>query len=76
MQEAKLLIQNNQIWVYEIRMYGREAQIASIVATTRVTETVAAITKVFTDEAWRSRGCAERLTRHVCEQWVLRCICH
>ncbi|TBU45252.1 hypothetical protein BD309DRAFT_860636 [Dichomitus squalens] len=66
-QEAKLLIQNNQVWVYEIRMPGGEPEIASIVAATRATETVTAITKVLTDPTWRSRGCAERLTRHVCQ---------
>ncbi|KAI1789750.1 hypothetical protein LXA43DRAFT_892183 [Ganoderma leucocontextum] len=68
MQEATIMIQNNQVWVHEIRASGGKAEIASIVATTRTTDTVAAITKVFTNPGWRSLGCAERLLRHVCQQ--------
>ncbi len=67
-QEATIMIQNNQLWVHEVRASGGRAEIASIVATTRTTDTVAAITKVFTNPKWRSRGCAERLLRHVCRQ--------
>ena len=66
-QEATIMIQNNQVWVHEVRGSGRR-EIASIVATTRTTDTVAAVTKVFTNPKWRSRGCAERLLRHVCQQ--------
>ena len=65
--EATIMIQNNQVWVHEVRASGRK-EIASIVATTRTTDAVAAITKVFTNPKWRSRGCAERLLRHVCRQ--------
>ena len=43
---------------------------ASIVAVTRTSETVAGVTKVFTNPRWRQRGCAERLVRHVCQQYV------
>lgn len=67
-REAELLIQRQQLWVHEVKVLGQEPSIASIVAVTRVTETVAGITKVFTNPQWRSRGCAERLTRHVCRQ--------
>ena len=67
-REATIMIQNNQLWVHEVRASGREAEIASIVATTRTTDTVAAITKVFTNPKWRSRGWAERPLRHVCQQ--------
>ncbi|RPD81891.1 hypothetical protein L226DRAFT_555942 [Lentinus tigrinus ALCF2SS1-7] len=66
-REAELLVQKRQLWVYEIQCPGREPEIACIVAVTRTTATVAGITKVFTDSRWRSRGCAERLTWHVCQ---------
>ncbi|PIL31699.1 hypothetical protein GSI_06402 [Ganoderma sinense ZZ0214-1] len=67
-REATIMIQNNHLWVHEVRPSDREPEIASIVAATRTTDTVAAITKVFTNPKWRSRGCAERLLRHVCQQ--------
>ncbi|KAM5530598.1 hypothetical protein V8D89_015606 [Ganoderma adspersum] len=67
-REAAIMIQNNQLWVHEVKASGRDAEIASIVATTRTTDTVAAVTKVFTNPKWRSRGCAERLLRYVCQQ--------
>ncbi|KAH9951033.1 hypothetical protein B0H21DRAFT_776417 [Amylocystis lapponica] len=66
-QEATLLIRNRQLWVHEVQVPGQPAEIASIVAVTRTSDTVAAITKVYTNPRWRQRGCAERLTRHVCE---------
>jgi len=66
--EAKLLIQNGQVWVHEICARGQRPEIASIVAVTRTSETVAGVTKVFTNPRWRQRGCAERLVRHVCQQ--------
>ncbi|CAL1695213.1 unnamed protein product [Somion occarium] len=67
-QEATILVQNGQLWVHEITIPGEGTDIASIVAVTRTSETVAAITKVYTNPTWRSRGCAERLTRRVCAQ--------
>jgi predicted GNAT family acetyltransferase len=57
--------------VHEICLPNQEAEIASIVAVTRTSETVAAITKVYTNRQWRQRGCAERLTRRVCKEYVL-----
>lgn len=71
LQEAQLLISKRQLWVHEIRYHGKAPEIASIVAVTRTSDTVAAITKVYTNRGWRQRGCAERLTRQVCKQCVL-----
>ncbi|KAI0375260.1 hypothetical protein BV20DRAFT_1117663 [Pilatotrama ljubarskyi] len=62
--EAITLILNGQVWVHTAGEQG--SQIACIVAVTRTTDNVAAITKVYTCPEWRSRGCAERLVRHVC----------
>jgi len=65
--EATILARSGQLWVHEISMNGQRPEIASIVAVTRSSDTVAAITKVYTNPRWRQRGCAERLTRHVCK---------
>ncbi|KAG2069146.1 hypothetical protein BDR04DRAFT_719764 [Suillus decipiens] len=67
-EEAELLIENGQVWVYEIKEEGGETDIASIVAATRQSDTVAAITKVYTPEKWRRKGRAERLVRRVCRE--------
>ncbi|KAL6310123.1 hypothetical protein BKA93DRAFT_821181 [Sparassis latifolia] len=69
-REAALLVRNGQLWVHEICAPGQPAEIASIVAVTRTSDTVAAITKVYTNPRWRQRGCAERLTRRVCEHFL------
>ena len=69
MREAKELTKTGVLWVHEIDD-GSNKGIASIVATTRQGPTVTAITKVFTNPSYRSRGCAERLVRRVCHQWV------
>lgn len=66
-EEARLLIDNGQIWVHEIKE-GGETDIASIVAATRQSDTVAAITKVYTPEKWSRKGRAERLVRRVCRE--------
>ncbi|KAJ7496685.1 hypothetical protein FB451DRAFT_1208378 [Mycena latifolia] len=67
-KEAATLIRNNQIWVHGIRRVGDLGDdIASIVAFTRNSDTVATISKVFTNPTWRRRGCAERLVRRVCK---------
>ena len=63
-----MLIAGRQLWVHEVRQQGRKPELASIVAVTRTSETVAAITKVYTNPRWRKRGCAERLTRKVTKQ--------
>lgn len=68
LREASLLIREGKLWVHEVRMRGRAPEIASIVAVTRTSDTVAAITKVYTNPRWRKRGCAERLTRKVTKQ--------
>lgn len=65
-QEATYLIRNNMLWVHELVRRGQPAEIASIVAITRSSESVAGITKVFTNPATRNMGCAERLVRSVC----------
>ncbi|KAJ7658535.1 hypothetical protein B0H17DRAFT_1096801 [Mycena rosella] len=68
LKEATTLIRNNQIWVHGIRRAGDVVEdIASIVAFTRNSDAVATISKVFTNPAWRRRGCAERLVRRVCK---------
>jgi predicted GNAT family acetyltransferase len=67
-KEATLLVRNKQLWVHEIRQDDAVPEIASIVAVTRESNTVSAITKVYTNPQWRRRGCAERLVRRVCKQ--------
>lgn len=67
LKEAKLLISKSQLWVHEISEAGMAPEIASIVAVTRTSESVAAITKVYTNPRWRQRRCAERLVRRVCK---------
>lgn len=67
-EEATRLIRDGQLWVHEITARGQAPELASIVAVTRTSETVAGITKVYTNPKWRQRGCAERLTRFVCKQ--------
>jgi predicted GNAT family acetyltransferase len=56
--------------VHEIKE-GGETDIASIVAATRQSDTVAAITKVYTPEKWSRKGRAERLVRRVCREYEL-----
>ncbi|KAH7916418.1 hypothetical protein BJ138DRAFT_1108783 [Hygrophoropsis aurantiaca] len=64
--EAQLLIQKQQVWIHRISRVGEEPDIASMVATTRQSTDVAAITKVYSNPEWRKLGCAERLVRRVC----------
>lgn len=66
--EAQLLVRNGQLWVHEIQLPDGKSDIASIVAVTRESDSVAAITKVMTSTKWRQKGCAERLVRRVCKQ--------
>ncbi|KAJ7072864.1 hypothetical protein C8F01DRAFT_1105519 [Mycena amicta] len=66
--EARKLIQQQQVWVHTIRHVQDPVcneEVASIAAYTRTSETVATITKVFTNPNWRRKGCAERLVRRV-----------
>ncbi|KAG2117242.1 uncharacterized protein F5147DRAFT_305096 [Suillus discolor] len=67
-KEARLMIENEQVWVYEVKEGDGETDIASIVAATRQSHTVAAITKVYTPEKWQRQGRAERLVRRVCRE--------
>ncbi|KAJ7750043.1 hypothetical protein DFH07DRAFT_549739 [Mycena maculata] len=67
-KEAATLIRGGQVWVHGVRRPGDPREdIASIAAFTRNSETVATISKVFTNPNWRRRGCAERLVRRVCK---------
>jgi len=66
-REASAMIAERQLWVHEVCFRGQPAEIASIVAVTRISSTVAGITKVYTNPRWRQRGCAERLVRKVCK---------
>jgi len=63
------LIDNKQVWVFEIQNSDGESDIVSIVAVTRKSKDVAAITKVFTPNAWRGNRYAERLVRRVCREY-------
>lgn len=69
-KEAEGMIQANQLWVYQLPTNQQtrstsDTSISTILAVTRSTPTVSAITKVYTTPAYRSRGCAERLVFHV-----------
>lgn len=66
-----MMIKNQQVWVHTIQKDGNPPEIACLVATTRESDHVTAITKVFTPEQWRSRGCAKRLMHRVCQEWVV-----
>ncbi|KAF8549854.1 hypothetical protein OG21DRAFT_537352 [Imleria badia] len=65
--EARLMIANQQAWVHVVQKEGQEPEIACLVATTRDSDNVTAVTKVFTPEHWRGRGCAGRLLHRVCQ---------
>ncbi|KDR75524.1 hypothetical protein GALMADRAFT_68480 [Galerina marginata CBS 339.88] len=68
MLEANILLHKQEVFVYTVRYPDGSRRIASIVATTRNTDTTATITKVFTHPDFRGRGCAERLVRWVCKK--------
>lgn len=75
LKEAKFLVDNRMVWIHRIRPLGKSSsEIASIVAYTRNSETVATITKVYTNSRWRCHGCAERLVRRVCKEYVPVCL--
>lgn len=61
-QEAAILIERRQVWVH----IG-DRQVASIAAYTLNADGLATITKVYTSENFRRRGCAERLVRQLCK---------
>lgn len=69
LEEAHLLIQNSQVWVCVVRNpITKQDEITSLCAFTRTSSKVSMITKVYTNPRWRSRGCAERLVRRVCQE--------
>jgi len=69
LQEARLLIDNKEVWIHLIREGDNEDwDVASIVAASRKSEKIATVTKVYTNPHWRNLGCAERLLRRVCKE--------
>lgn len=72
LQEAAYLVNNGLVWIHRILTPGQsQSEIASAVAFTRNSESIATVTKVITSVKWRRFGCAERLVRRVCRQYVL-----
>ncbi|KAF8846058.1 hypothetical protein BDN67DRAFT_1006545 [Paxillus ammoniavirescens] len=68
-QEAKSLITDKKVWVHMIKKVDDEGwEIACLVATTRESDNVTAVTKVYTAERWRGMGCAARLMYRVCQE--------
>ncbi|KAG1795744.1 uncharacterized protein HD556DRAFT_372826 [Suillus plorans] len=67
-KEARLLIANKSVWVLEIKRGNEKTEIATIVAATRKSEGIATISKVYTPDKWRGKGCAEKLVRHACSE--------
>lgn len=74
--EATELITHRQLWVYElpldVRSSNKSYAISTIVAVTRNSPTVSAITKVYTTAKYRKRGCADRLVAQVTKQLLQR----
>jgi predicted GNAT family acetyltransferase len=71
LQEAKSSVANGQVWVCFTRTPDSTAPtLACVVAATRDYAPVTAITKVYTNSAFRGRGYAKRLVRYVTEQYV------
>ncbi|TFK77375.1 hypothetical protein BDN72DRAFT_808121 [Pluteus cervinus] len=67
-QEATYLVKESKLWILEANVDGDSPQIACIVAVTRDTPSVSAITKVFTDPDWQQRGYAALLVHRVCKE--------
>ncbi|KIK97549.1 hypothetical protein PAXRUDRAFT_136090 [Paxillus rubicundulus Ve08.2h10] len=67
-REATSLITNQKVWVHMIKKGDDAWDIACLVATTRESDNVTAVTKVYTPERWRKRGCAARLLHRVCQE--------
>lgn len=67
-----MLIKKGQVWVYEVVPGGGfgEREIASIVAATRTSCSVTAITKVVTNDKWLKKGCARALTGAVTKEYA------
>jgi len=69
-REAQALIRLKQLWVLEMRLADGAPEIVCIVAVTRTYDQVATISKVFTPERGRGKGCATRLVREVCSHYL------
>lgn len=54
-KEATLFVHRKQLWVHTIKAVSKTLEVNSIVAVTRESGSVAAITKVYTNPDWRSR---------------------
>ncbi|KAF9225478.1 hypothetical protein BS17DRAFT_701202 [Gyrodon lividus] len=67
-REATALITNQQAWVHMIKKGDEEWDIACLVAATRESDNVTAITKVYAPARWRGLGCAARLMHRVCQE--------
>ncbi|KIJ54340.1 hypothetical protein M422DRAFT_221915 [Sphaerobolus stellatus SS14] len=83
LKEAVYLVSNKFAWIHEV-IHDGISEVACLVATTRNSDNVHTITKVYTPPKWRKRGCAERLVRHVSKyalftlrkQWVVLYVAH
>ncbi|EJU02646.1 hypothetical protein DACRYDRAFT_99714 [Dacryopinax primogenitus] len=68
-EEAADMIAKRQLWVYEIfDARTQSAEVVSIVAVTRDSDDVAAISKVFTSPQWRGKGFARSIVAIVCRE--------
>ncbi|KZT54129.1 hypothetical protein CALCODRAFT_510959 [Calocera cornea HHB12733] len=68
-QQAADLIAKRQLWVYEVYdPRTRTAEVVSIVAVTRESDEIAAISKVFTSPEWRGQGFARSIVAIVCRE--------
>ena len=63
-EEAEYLINKCRVWLHEVILPDQTREATSIVAVSRDSEKVSAVTKVYTDPRWRKRGYAECLVRH------------
>lgn len=71
--QAEKLICEKQVWVYETRDAHNRPRVASMVASTRSSTNVAAITKVYTPAAFRGRKLAPRLVQRVTQHLLYDC---
>ena len=70
--EAQTLVAKERAWVHLIQKGDQAPEVACLVAATRTSDDVTAISKVFTAPEWRKRGCAARLLHRVCQEYVSR----
>ena len=66
--EARTMITNQQVWVHMVQKDDQDPEVACLVATTRESDNVTAVTKVYAAEHWRGRSCATRLLHRVCQE--------